>query len=115
MKEEAFVRKIHRGDDHFERDTEYFVPLKPTGRWELRTSPEEENAMYIEHNGWPGTIMIHEDRITFRRATERHKFGEWNIKPNPEETSIKMVHRIASAYGLMLFAAFLIGVATIFW
>ena len=115
MKEEAFVRKIHRANDHYERDTEYFVPLKPTGRWELRTSPEEENAMYIEHNGWPGTIMIHEDRITFRRATERHKFGEWNIKPNPEKTSTKMGDRIANAIGLTLAAVFLIGVAIIFW
>jgi len=86
MKEEAFIKKIIRAHDHDEIDTERFIPLKPTGRWELRTSHKEENVMYIEHNGWPSPMMIREDMIIFRRATERHKFGEWNVKPNPEKT-----------------------------
>jgi len=115
MKEEAFVRKIIRGADHYEWDTEHFVRLKPTGRWELRTSHEEENTMYVEHNAWPTPMMIREDMIIFRRATERHKFGEWNVKPNPEKTSTKKEHRIVSANGLILAAAFLIAVVTIFW
>jgi len=80
MKEEAFIRKISLAADHYEWDKEHFIPLKPTGRWELRTSPEEKDAMYVEHSRWSGTTMIHENDITFRRATERHKFGEWNVK-----------------------------------
>jgi len=52
----------------------YYVPLKPTGKWKLKSGPYDDNDMYIQHQGFIFTQWIHEDSIYFKPAIEEEIF-----------------------------------------